>query len=521
MQTLFLAASLASPAAHALVLDLEQVGTPIATVDGYAAVAVELPSRVLADQEALRLVGLRGTSVRARDGIECTVALTDGSATLSPAYDRCAELYGLSPAAHRDLLVQPPAPQPARIIRLVLAPSIDSGPAVVETDGRVLLPGAPADANSAWFFVGGRWWPAALRDETWALQAEGEAADALQQWLHAPDGTAWLRAGYGDGTEVQWILDPAQLPLLSTADGGALPAPSDAATTSEPLTSWCRTGNSGGDLAPTYLFCLDADSGQTETRRFLRSGTLVQTGHRTLPTGSFIEVVVRHAPGHAPTIELAGGDVLSRGEELLGTAPASQGERVSTRRRFAPRAAGPVSLRVTDGDDALLTEELSVVERYQGAIRVGVGVTTPATHTFASSTDGSTAGPIVRTSDDLVEGELVVGFSPFIDVGGRDYIEPAPYRLAPYVGLGLLSASGAELRATALQSWYGGLDVEFTPGFTVDAALTLRRVQRLVDGQEVGMYLADGDSVQTRMVFRPGLAVVISATPAQLRIRSR
>ena len=114
-----------------------------------------------------------------------------------------------------------------------------------------------------------------------------------------------------------------------------------------------------------------------------------------------------------------------------------------------------------------------------------------------------------------------MGVAPFLEAGGRDRMAPVPFRLAPYVGLGVLAASGAELRFSRLQSFWAGMDMEITPGVSVVGAFTLRRVQRLVAGASVGDALGEDQEIPTGRVFRPGLGVAMTFTPEGLRLPAR
>lgn len=521
MISLLLAASLLSMPASAWVIDLATDGEPIQPIDGRTAVQVQLPSSVLARQDTLRFLGGRGTSIRSL-GLQCTVRLPDGKGSLTPAYDRCASVYEIAPGGTVDLLVQPPPPAPATVLRLVVPPALDRGAVSVEADGRLTLPQAPDEAELASFFLEGRWWPAAVEVDSERLVVDGAAQAALDRWLDSRTELLLVRAEQRDGTELEWRLDPASLPSeLPRAEAVALPqAPATAAALD---VGWCQPEAAPGQAGPVFLYCLDAASGAVQTRRFLSSGVQVEEDSRTLPTGSFIEVAVRHTAGVPVSIELSDGAVLSRGEEILGLLPTPDGAaRQTTRRRFAPRDPGPLTLSASGPAGVLDREELLVVTRYAGALRLGLGLALPATGVYELGSVGEELETApVEGGVEPVEGELVVGFSPFLDVGGRDYLDSAPYRVAPYLGLGLLASSGANLRVSLLQSLYAGMDLELTPAFAVDFAFTLRRLERLESGWEVGDYIDKDEDVPTRQVFRPGVALVFSVTPDALRFQAR
>ncbi len=532
MLAFFLAAALSAAPAHAWLVDLTSDGAPAGQDDrGRQVIELYVPARVLAAREDIRLLGARGTALRGDDGLQCSAYLSDGSGTITWGYDGCGDIYSLTPDRHRALAVQPPAPQPAHVLRLSLAPSVDSGPVVVEPSGALLLPGAPHGASSASMYLDGRWWPVRLDPRTWQMLPEAEAADALGAWLAEPGQPMLVRTEYVDGTEVQWRLDPlavpAELPLPAAwepPEDPRIPPPPAAPAPGVPAlverwNAWCGPESPPGRAGRVFLVCIDGDTGEVDTRRYQSTGIIVQTGSRTLPTDHFIEVVVRHATGRDLKIELGDGSVLSRGEELVEPLLAPVGAtRVNTRRRFAPRAAGPLTLEVTSDRGLLAHEDLQVVERYGGAVRLGLGVTAPASRKYGTGTAQDGVAPITRVSDDLLEGELVVSYAHFIERGGRDYLSDRQLRLAPMLGLGVLAVSGTDLRVTAFTSYYAGVDVELTPGFAVDFAFTLRRVQRLDARYEVGDLIPSDAEVETAHVFRPGLGVVLSLTPQLFRL---
>jgi len=538
MTSLLLALALSTPA-RAWVVDLGSDPVPIGTVDGQRAYAVDLPSVILAERESLRLMGRRGATLHGLAGFSCTVPLGDGTGTLNAALDECRQIYSLPPGGWADFSVQAP-PQDPTLLRLRVAAADPHGSVIVGEDGALFLEGPLVGVQAATLWVGGHWETVQVDDATRLLLVPPELRPAVDTWLAQPEGDLVVRAELeGAPREQEWRLAPQDAPLVLPRAAVASTVASTMAstmaskTTAEPGAasaaelaaddSWCVPEAHPAAMPRTFLLCLDAEGGPVLTRRYDARGAVVDRDIRALPTGTYLEVVVRHPEDTEISMELADDRGRSRGEELVAPlADAGALRRRTTRRLFAPRAAGTVAITARSGDTVVATEELQVVDRYVGAIRMGVGLTLPAQATYASGpeNDAGTA-PIIRTSNDIVDGEIVVGFAPFLEPGGRDDLLRRPWNVAPLVALGVVSANGGNVRFTLFQSFYAGAELELTPNFAIGAALTLRRVDRLAAGYQVDDLLPASDVIPTASSFRPGLGLVIGMTPNAMRLRAR
>lgn len=199
---------------------------------------------------------------------------------------------------------------------------------------------------------------------------------------------------------------------------------------------------------------------------------------------------------------------------------------VATARTFAPRVPGftPLEVRLLDASNALVTDpfklEFLVEATYSGAFRVGVaGILLGALdQRFRAETrPGSLQREIVASDDSVMDLDVVLGYSPYLDAGGRAAggCENAPFCFNPYFGLGLMSASSnGDLQW--LKSVHLGVEWELTEAFAIGITANLRRVERLAKGFRPG-YPVDGN-VPTDDVFVFGMGVVINLSPEFLKI---
>lgn len=185
-------------------------------------------------------------------------------------------------------------------------------------------------------------------------------------------------------------------------------------------------------------------------------------------------------------------------------------------RHFSPRLPGAVTLELVISDKKTPIAELFVVDPVIGAVRLGVGVSNVTdAHYAAITAPGSHTPEIALSSSDHFAPELVVGFAPYVfDREGRVY---APgygrHRIAPYVGLGLVSVSGDGSPAlTPLKSVYLGGEVELVRSSSVALAFVLRRVSRLPEPYTIGSPFV-GAAVPSVSTIQPGLALVINVSP--------
>ncbi len=211
---------------------------------------------------------------------------------------------------------------------------------------------------------------------------------------------------------------------------------------------------------------------------------------------------------------------------LEGESPSTPVTYIATARTFAPRRPGfsPMEVRLTDATGALVADpfklEFWIEETYSGAFRVGVaGILLGALdkNYRAETQPGSLQREIVATGDSVMDLDVVLGYSPYLDDGGRPAAgcESAPFCFNPYFGLGLLSASSnGDLQW--LKSVHLGVEWELTEAFAIGLTANLRRVERLADGLRPG-YPIEGN-VPTDDVFVFGMGIVINLSPEFLKI---
>ncbi len=199
---------------------------------------------------------------------------------------------------------------------------------------------------------------------------------------------------------------------------------------------------------------------------------------------------------------------------------------ISTQRTFAPRVPGQadlvVSFRDTDGAELAspLTVEFWVDTTYSGAFRVGVaGVFVGGLENRYDVVlaPGSAQQEISGGTRSLVDVDLVLGYSPYLDTGGRGQngCENAPFCFNPYFGVGIVGANGAG-SLDWLKSIHLGVEWELTDTFAIGLTANLRRVSRLAPGFDVGEPI-DG-SLPVRSAYVIGLGVVLNISPEFLKI---
>lgn len=193
-----------------------------------------------------------------------------------------------------------------------------------------------------------------------------------------------------------------------------------------------------------------------------------------------------------------------------------------TPRDFAPRRPGDASVLVTLGSGEVLTHELVVQQTYNGALRTGIafvgGGAVDADYAAATLAGASTQ-EVVATSRGGADVELVVGFAPFLDPGGRpaNGCEQAPLCFAPYVGLGVVAPSASGL--DVLKSVHVGAEWEPVSSFSLSATLVTRRVTRLADGVHVGSPTQGAPA--TTEGWGLGAGVVLNVTPSFFKLASK
>jgi hypothetical protein len=263
------------------------------------------------------------------------------------------------------------------------------------------------------------------------------------------------------------------------------------------------------------------------------------TARFTKPNRPFYVHVVHRAEHRAALV--MGGTIGSyapgsRGRFVLSGAPGEgfnlegDGQRpvtyYVTARNFAPRKPGfaPLEVRLLDAQNQLVADPLKIefwIEAtYSGAFRVGVaGILMGSLdeHYRAETRPGSQQREIVQQGSSVMDLDVVIGYSPYLDAGGRSAsgCESAPFCFNPYFGLGLLSASsGGDLQW--LKSVHLGVEWELTEAFAVGLTANLRRVERLARGFSPG-YPIDGE-VPTDDKFVFGVGLVINLSPEFLKV---
>ncbi|MCA9516693.1 MAG: hypothetical protein KC635_17245, partial [Myxococcales bacterium] len=159
---------------------------------------------------------------------------------------------------------------------------------------------------------------------------------------------------------------------------------------------------------------------------------------------------------------------------------------------LAPRRPGaaPLTVRLKDlednpiGSDMLV--EFFIDETYSGAFRVGfAGILLGGVDQSYSRTTrpGSQQSELVASKPNPVDVDIVIGYAPYLDAGGRaaSGCDNRPFCFSPYFGIGLASAS-SDGSIDFLKSVHLGIEWELTPSFSIGVTANLRRVTRLAKG---------------------------------------
>lgn len=203
-------------------------------------------------------------------------------------------------------------------------------------------------------------------------------------------------------------------------------------------------------------------------------------------------------------------------------------------RSFAPRKPGNADVRVQilDGTTVVAEETLEMIVEttYIGALRVGLSMVGGGAldRGYEARAVGGTATPqVVQKDGSVVQPELVVGFAPFViealagrgrGYSGQESFASRLFRLAPYVGLGVLTNSPNGI--DGFKSFYFGAEWELAPSFSVAFTGVVRRVTRLGSGVQEGSPAPDG-SVPTQTQHELGWGVVVNITPSFLRLANQ
>ncbi|TNF33227.1 MAG: hypothetical protein EP329_08575 [Deltaproteobacteria bacterium] len=282
------------------------------------------------------------------------------------------------------------------------------------------------------------------------------------------------------------------------------------------------------------VVCVDA-TGDTLRYRMVPEGTRLTKPNR------YFYIQVLHFVDRRVEVSLGGqigtyvpgnrGDLRirttgSRGGGIGGGQGVDAPDLTISTQTLAPRQPGyaPLTVKLSDlqGEQigSPLLVEFWIDETFSGAFRMGVaGVFLGGVdQTYAKTTaPNSKQAEITASGKNPVDVDLVVGYSPYLDPGGRSAAgcESAPFCFSPYFGLGLVSANSSG-SAEFFKSVHLGIEWELTPSFSVAVTGNLRRVERLASGYHVGQPI-DGDvPTENRYVF--GLGVVINLSPSFLKI---
>jgi hypothetical protein len=278
------------------------------------------------------------------------------------------------------------------------------------------------------------------------------------------------------------------------------------------------------------IVCVDA-SGPQMTYRLLPEGT------RNVKPNRYFYVHIVHQTTHHPSVVL-GGQIGSwvpgaRGHIDVQTggglgADGSQGPTItltSSSRTFAPRRPGfaPLAITLFDNQRAQVNEPLAIEfwidETYSGAFRVGIGgifLGGVERRHHAVTRGNSLQSEIEVSGRNVMDVDLMLGYSPYLDSGGRAATgcDNAPFCFNPYFGLGVVSVDSGSGGGGVdwLKSVHLGVEWEVSPAFAVAVTANLRRVQRLAGGLHPGDPIEGDIPTENRYVFGVGLVVNLSPT---------
>ena len=221
---------------------------------------------------------------------------------------------------------------------------------------------------------------------------------------------------------------------------------------------------------------------------------------------------IRKPPGVGPA---------ARGGGAAGPPP-----RVVTKRTLPPPAPPNFSLILglhRPGEEAVLDQlrvELFVERTFSGAIRVGlagVGLGAVNANYSVGTPEGGKQPQIIANDLDPFEYELVVGYAPFFDEGGRPRsgCSYKPWCFAPYLGLGLLSPG--DVGPQFLTSLHLGIEWEPVDAFSVAFTAVGRRVRRLSANRRVGGPAVPGEELTTDSLAL-GAGIVFNVSPSFLAL---
>jgi len=286
--------------------------------------------------------------------------------------------------------------------------------------------------------------------------------------------------------------------------------------------------------ADMIVVCVDA-TGDTLRYRMVPEGTRLTKPNRYfhIQVLHFVDRRVEvslggqigtYVPGNRG--ELRGRSYGGRGGGIGGAQGVDAPDLTVSTQTLAPRQPGyaPLTVKLSNlqGEQvgSPLLVEFWIDETYSGAFRMGVaGVFVGGVdQTYQKVTaPNAKQAEIAASGKNPVDVDLVVGYAPYLDAGGRSAAgcENAPFCFSPYFGLGLVSAN-SEGSAEFFKSVHLGIEWEFTPSFSVAVTGNMRRVSRLAEGYHVGQPIDGEVPTEDRYVF--GLGVVINLSPSFLKI---
>ncbi len=363
--------------------------------------------------------------------------------------------------------------------------------------------------------------PGALRiGDTWhAIEITGGKAPLPDSVTLSGTATALDRQGH------VWTLS-----IADKATPGSAPAEDR---------QWC-TKALGTVSGPARYVCVDlvGDDGQPDVRYLDERG---RWSSPLMRPNTSVYLSVRHDPAQSLSVSTSGlrglyygADrdltTLQSGEEETVRAAAVQPATYG--RAFVPRQPGAFDLTLTLEDNAQNTHteivELQVVETFSGAVRLGLGVNMgwSRQQLEVGTAPASQTPEILNAAPDGMDtkGELVLGYAPFMQRGGRDYLDQRGVwkRVAPYIGLGLASTQFDDVPSLSiLSSAYLGAEVELNPSSSVAVGLAVNWEKGLPAGYAVGSPAPAGsttDTLSTRLRATPALGVVLNLSPEFFKV---
>ena len=499
--------------------------------------SIPLPDAVaLDDAESLKLTFIPS-------GPTCDVGVMEGAIGVAGP---CPQLWAMSELRRQSVRL---ALGGNATVDLILVPTFKNAPARSSlAKGVIALPGLPPDVT-----------------EVTVLQYEGTDSPRPTVWVNLPvDGqkitldadTAATAARLGDRFRV-YTMGPdhnvLEWPVGAAKSGNPGPAaptqppddqptdPTGPATTLQvlppgtaiPAALACPPKNlPNPDM---IIVCVDATGPQMTYRVFPEGARNVKpnryffvhvvhptTLHPSVVLGGQIGSWVPGSRGHIDVQADGGGLNLKGSDEPTITLTSSS-------RTFAPRRPGEAPLTITlfDNQRAQVNDPLGIEfwieETYSGAFRAGIGgiFLGGVERRHHAVTRGNSLQPEIEVSGrNLMDVDLMLGYSPYLDAGGRAATgcDNAPFCFNPYFGIGLVSVDGGSGGGGIdwLKSVHLGVEWEVSPAFAVALTANLRRVQRLAGGLHPGDPIEGDIPTENRYVF--GVGLVVNLSPAFFKI---